>query len=174
MRTGYMLLFQNAHQGMSDGEMVRHEMRIAELAEPLGFDTIWSAEHHFDSYSMLPDNLQVLTYLAGRTSRIHLGTAAVILPWNNPLRVAEHAATLDHLLGGRLNVAFVRGYQARWFENYAAVPGARATGPWNRKGVDDARNRELFPPAAWKSEIDFPAITEERRRPRWKLKFEVS
>jgi hypothetical protein len=44
MRTGYMLLFQNAHQGMSDSEMVRHEMRLAELAEPLGFDTIWSAE----------------------------------------------------------------------------------------------------------------------------------
>ena len=45
MRTGYMLLFQNAHQGVSDAEMVREEMRIAELAEPLGFDTIWSAVH---------------------------------------------------------------------------------------------------------------------------------
>src|ERR1700730_17675584 len=95
MRTGYMLLYQNAHQGMSDGEMVRHEKRLTEMAEPLGFDTIWSAEHHFDSYSMLPDNLQVLTYLAGRTSRIHLGTAAVILPWNNPLRVAEKVCMPD-------------------------------------------------------------------------------
>ena len=101
MRTGYMLLFQNAHQGMSDSEMVRHEMRIAELAEPLGFDTIWSAEHHFDAYSTPPDNFQVLTYLAGRTSTIHLGTAAVILPWNDPLRVAEKVAMLDALSGGR-------------------------------------------------------------------------
>src|ERR1700676_1759017 len=101
MRTGYMLLFQNPHEGMSDGEIVRHEMRIAELAEPLGFDTIWSAEHHFDSYSMLPDNLQVLTYLAGRTSRIHLGTRAVILPCNNPLRVAEKVCLPDALCDGR-------------------------------------------------------------------------
>ena len=67
-----------------------------------------------------------------------------VLPTHNPLRVAEHAAALDHLLGGRLNVAFVRGYQARWFENYAAVPCAKATGPWNRKSDEDRMNRELF------------------------------
>lgn len=109
MRTGYMLLFQNAHERMSDAEMVRHEMRIAELAEPLGFDTIWSAEHHFDYYSMLPDNLQVLTYLAGRTSRIHLGSAAVILPWNDPLRVAEKICMLDALCNGRFILGLGRG-----------------------------------------------------------------
>jgi alkanesulfonate monooxygenase SsuD/methylene tetrahydromethanopterin reductase-like flavin-dependent oxidoreductase (luciferase family) len=109
MRTGYMLLFQNAHQGMSDAEMVRQEMRIAELAEPLGFDTIWSAEHHFDSYSELPDNFQVLTYLAGRTSKIHLGTAAVILPWNDPLRVAEKVSMLDALCNGRFILGLGRG-----------------------------------------------------------------
>ena len=57
--------------------------------------------------------------------------------------MAEHAATLDHMLGGRLNVAFVRGYQARWFE-YVAVPGVEATGPWNRKMTEDDVNRELF------------------------------
>jgi alkanesulfonate monooxygenase SsuD/methylene tetrahydromethanopterin reductase-like flavin-dependent oxidoreductase (luciferase family) len=109
MRTGYMLIFQNGHQGMSDAEMVRNEMRIAELAEPLGFDTIWSAEHHFDTYSELPDNFQVLTYLAGRTSKIHLGTAAVILPWNDPLRVAEKACMLDALSNGRFILGLGRG-----------------------------------------------------------------
>lgn len=109
MRTGYMLLLQNAHQGMSDAEMVRNEMRIAEMAEPLGFDTIWSAEHHFDYYSIVPDNFQVLTYLAGRTSRIHLGTAAVILPWNDPLRVAEKICMLDALCDGRFTLGLGRG-----------------------------------------------------------------
>ena len=109
MRTGYMLLFQNAHKGMSDAEMVRNEMRIAESAEPLGFDTIWSAEHHFDYYSILPDNLQVLTYLAGRTSKIHLGSAAVILPWNDPLRVTEKICMLDALCDGRFILGLGRG-----------------------------------------------------------------
>lgn len=109
MRTGYMLLLQNAHTGMSDAEMVRNEMRIAESAEPLGFDTIWSAEHHFDYYSIVPDNLQVLTYLAGRTNRIHLGSAAVILPWNDPLRVTEKICMLDALCDGRFIFGLGRG-----------------------------------------------------------------
>ena len=50
------------------------------LAEQYGFDSVWSAEHHFDDYSMCPDNLQIMSYLAGRTERIKLGTGAVILP----------------------------------------------------------------------------------------------
>ena len=60
--------------------------------------------------------------------RLRINQFGYVLPTHNPLRVAEHAATLDHLLGGRLNVAFVRGYQARWFENYAAVPGVEGHG----------------------------------------------
>ena len=49
--------FQNAHENISDAEMVKKEMDIAVLAEECGFDTVWSAEHHFDWYSMIPDNL---------------------------------------------------------------------------------------------------------------------
>ena len=101
MKTGYMMLFQNAHPGLSDAEMVRREMRITEQTEELGFDIIWSAEHHFDHYSILPDNLQALAYLAGRTKKIQLGSAAVILPWNNPLRVAEKVCMLDALCDGQ-------------------------------------------------------------------------
>jgi alkanesulfonate monooxygenase SsuD/methylene tetrahydromethanopterin reductase-like flavin-dependent oxidoreductase (luciferase family) len=133
MRTGYMLLFQNAHQGMSDAEMVRHEMRIAEQAEPLGFDTIWSAEHHFDAYSMLPDNFQVLTYLAGRTSKIHLGTAAVILPWNDPLRVAEKVTMIDALSNGRFILGLGRGLARMEYRTF---------------GVDMNESRERFTEAA--------------------------
>jgi len=109
MRTGYMVINQNAHQGLSDSEMVKSELRMAELAEPLRFDTIWSAEHHFDDYSMVPDNFQLLTYLAARTRRVHLGTAAVILPWNDPLRVAEKASMLDALSDGRFILGLGRG-----------------------------------------------------------------
>ena len=52
MNTGYMLMMANLHEGMSDAEMIRQEMRIAEMAEEVGYDAIWCAEHHFESYSM--------------------------------------------------------------------------------------------------------------------------
>jgi alkanesulfonate monooxygenase SsuD/methylene tetrahydromethanopterin reductase-like flavin-dependent oxidoreductase (luciferase family) len=109
MRTGLMLVFQNGHESLSDGEMVRNEVRLAELADPLGFDVVWSVEHHFDDYAMCPDNTQLLSYLAARTERIELGTAAVILPWNNPLRVVEKMILLDHLSGGRAVFGMGRG-----------------------------------------------------------------
>ena len=94
MKTGYMLALQNAHEGVSDAEMLRNELRIAGQAEEYGFDTIWCAEHHFDNYSIAPDNFQLLTWLAARTNNIQLGTAAVILPWNDPLRLTEKASVL--------------------------------------------------------------------------------
>ena len=109
MKTGIQLIFQNAHPGMPDEEMVRNEVKIAELCEPLGLDTIWCVEHHFDDYSMCPDNTQLFAYLAGRTSTIRLGTAAVILPWNDPLRVAEKMIMLDHLSNGRAVFGMGRG-----------------------------------------------------------------
>lgn len=108
MRIGLQMLFQNAGT-MSDAELYRRELEVAELAEPLGFDIIWSVEHHFDSYSMCPDNTQFLSWLAARTSRIGLGTAAVILPWNNPLRVVEKMILLDHLSNGRAVFGMGRG-----------------------------------------------------------------
>src|SRR6266850_5735751 len=85
------------------------------------------------------DPVLMAMFLGQHGPRLRINQFGYVLPTHNPLRVAEHAATLDHLLGGRLNVAFVRGYQARWFENYAAVAGARAAGPWNRRSDEDAR-----------------------------------
>lgn len=75
MKTGYMLAMQNAHEGMSDAEMICNELRLAARAEAFGFDVVWCAEHHFDHYSIAPDNFQLLTWLAARTTNIQLGTA---------------------------------------------------------------------------------------------------
>jgi alkanesulfonate monooxygenase SsuD/methylene tetrahydromethanopterin reductase-like flavin-dependent oxidoreductase (luciferase family) len=108
MKIGIQMLFQNPGT-MSDTELYLRELKVAELAEPLGLDTVWSVEHHFDAYSMCPDNTQFLSWLAGRTSRIGLGTAAVILPWNNPLRVVEKMILLDHLSNGRAVFGMGRG-----------------------------------------------------------------
>ena len=80
MKVGVLLVFQNWHQDLTDEEMFRSEIRLGEMAETLGYDSVWSVEHHFDDYSMCPDATQSLTYLAARTSTITLGTGAVILP----------------------------------------------------------------------------------------------
>jgi alkanesulfonate monooxygenase SsuD/methylene tetrahydromethanopterin reductase-like flavin-dependent oxidoreductase (luciferase family) len=109
MKVGVLLVFQNWHDNLSDEEMFLSEIRLGEMAETLGYDSVWSVEHHFDDYSMCPDATQSLTYLAGRTNSITLGTGAVILPWNDPLRVAEKIVLLDHLAGGRLVFGMGRG-----------------------------------------------------------------
>ncbi|WP_079149896.1 LLM class flavin-dependent oxidoreductase [Streptomyces agglomeratus] len=92
-----------------DEEVYRTALRLADLVEPLGYDSIWTVEHHFTGHSPIPNALQLLTYVAGRTHRIELGTAVVVLPWHNPLRVAEEIAVLDLLSEGRATIGFGRG-----------------------------------------------------------------
>jgi alkanesulfonate monooxygenase SsuD/methylene tetrahydromethanopterin reductase-like flavin-dependent oxidoreductase (luciferase family) len=106
---GVLLIFQNWHENLTDAEMYAGELRLAEMLEDHGFDSVWCVEHHFDDYSMVPDGPQLLAYLAGHTSTIGLGTGAIILPWNDPLRVAEKLIMLDHLSRGRLKVGLGRG-----------------------------------------------------------------
>jgi hypothetical protein len=85
-------------------------------------------------------------FIGLNSKRLRANTLGYVLPTHNPVRVAEEIATLDHILKGRLAVGFTRGYQARWFQNYAAVPGARATTPDLAKRHDeqDSINREIF------------------------------
>lgn len=109
MRVGLLLIFQNYQGRADDAAMVHAQMRLADLAEPLGYDSVWPPEHHFTDYSACPDNIAFLTWLAGRTERIRLGTGAVIVPWNDPLRVAERIVLLDHLSGGRALLGLGRG-----------------------------------------------------------------
>jgi alkanesulfonate monooxygenase SsuD/methylene tetrahydromethanopterin reductase-like flavin-dependent oxidoreductase (luciferase family) len=109
MHVGYGAVFQNPGNALPDGEVYRNELRLAEMAEPLGFDSIWSVEHHFDDYTMCPDVLQFLSYMAGRTTHIKLGSGVVVLPWHDPIRVAEQVALLDHVSNGRVILGLGRG-----------------------------------------------------------------
>ena len=118
MDVGILLIFQNYQGRVSDAEMVQTQMALADLAEPLGFDALWPPEHHFTDYSACPDNLQFLSWLAGRTERIKLGTGAVIVPWNDPLRVVEKVALLDHLSGGRALLGLGRGLARVEYEHF--------------------------------------------------------
>lgn len=109
MHVGYAPLFQNPGNQRSDQEVYREELRLADLAEPLGFDSIWSVEHHFTDYTMCPDVVQFLTYMAGRTQRAKLGSMVIVLPWHDPVRVAEGVSMLDNLSGGRVILGLGRG-----------------------------------------------------------------
>src|SRR3546814_1076391 len=135
MKIGVQMVFQSwgYDDPVTDGQVVDEEVRLAVLAEELGFDALWPVEHHFEDYSFCPDNFVVLANLAARTERIGLGTGAVILPWNDPLRVAEKASLLDHLSGGRLLLGVGRGLARREYE---------------RMGLDMNTPRERFDEAA--------------------------
>ena len=83
----------------SDREIFTEEIDIALVADETGFDSLWTIEHHFTPYTMVTNPLQYLTYIAGITERVDLGTMVVVLPWHNPVRVAEDVNMLDALLG---------------------------------------------------------------------------
>ena len=80
-------------------------------AEQLGYDSVWFTEHHFSRHGIVSATFSVLAYLAGLTSSIRLGTAVAVLPFHNPIQIAEEAATVDLLSNGRLDLGVGRGYQ---------------------------------------------------------------
>ena len=118
MHVGYASLFQNPHNALSDREVWREEVRMACLAEPLGFDSVWSIEHHFTDYTMCPDPLQFLTYMAAKTEKVQLGSMVVVLPWHDPMRVAEQISLLDTLSDGRFILGLGRGLGRVEYEGF--------------------------------------------------------
>jgi alkanesulfonate monooxygenase SsuD/methylene tetrahydromethanopterin reductase-like flavin-dependent oxidoreductase (luciferase family) len=107
MRVG-VALNMLTKEGRSDADVFAEHLALGDLAEPLGFDSLFALEHHFTGYAMSPAPTQLLSYYAGRTRRITLGTAVIVLPWHDPVRVAEQIALLDVMCGGRCLFGFVR------------------------------------------------------------------
>lgn len=97
-------------------------MRQCELAETLGYDTFFCAEHHFHEYGVVPDPAVMLSALAQRTRRIRLGTAISILTFHDPRRIAETYAMVDMMSGGRLVFGVGSGYLAHEFAGYGVDP----------------------------------------------------
>lgn len=117
MDFGIFFLLQSPSHRPPEEVFARAE-EIATAADSLDFDSIWCAEHHFSSYGYLSRPLMFATHLAGRTERIRVGSAVVVLPLHHPLVVAEEIATADMLSGGRLDVGLGRGYQTYEFERF--------------------------------------------------------
>src|SRR3954447_7457136 len=120
MDVGVQMIFQSYGypDDVSDGQVYDEEIELGVLADELGFDALWPVEHHFEDYSFCPDNTLFLAHMASRTRRIGLATGAVILPWNEPLRVAERIALLDQLSGGRVLFGMGRGLARREYAGF--------------------------------------------------------
>ncbi len=109
----------SAGAGMTDSSQgFREWVENNVEAEALGFHSTFVVEHHFTGFGQVSASLNLLTWLGSRTSTLRLGTAVLVLPWHNPVLLAEQAATLDLLSGGRLDFGVGKGYRYNEFAGF--------------------------------------------------------
>ena len=128
----------------TDVQVYEDILKGAELAEELGFDSVWIAEHAFSEHSIISSPHSLLAAIAARTKKVKIGVACTIVPWHAPLRLAQDLATVDIISGGRVVVGVGRGYQKREFDIY---------------GIDIAESRNRFLEGM---DIAIKAWTEDR------------
>ncbi|MEC9426562.1 MAG: LLM class flavin-dependent oxidoreductase, partial [Actinomycetota bacterium] len=93
-----------------------HTLEMVQMAEAGGFTTAWAAEHHALEMTIAPNPLQILTWWAGHTSRIRLGTAVAVAAYWHPIKLAGETAFLDLVSGGRLEFGIGSGAYQREFD----------------------------------------------------------
>jgi luciferase family oxidoreductase group 1 len=108
MRLGLFLNFEHS-EGESSLSCFHRTLDLAVHAETIGLDELWVSEHHFTPFTQSGSILPLMAHLAGRTKRIRIGSAAILLPLHDPVRVAEDLATIDILSNGRLDLGLARG-----------------------------------------------------------------
>src|SRR3954471_732335 len=104
--------------GPETGQGFRDYLDYAVEAEALGYVSSFLVEHHFTGWNQVSATLMLQTALAMRTTTLRLGTAVIVLPWHNPVLLAEQAATLDLLSGGRLDFGIGKGYRHNEFAGF--------------------------------------------------------
>jgi alkanesulfonate monooxygenase SsuD/methylene tetrahydromethanopterin reductase-like flavin-dependent oxidoreductase (luciferase family) len=110
-----------AHSGdlpPDTGQGFRDYLDYATLAEELGYVSSFLVEHHFTGWNQVSATLMLQTALASRTTTLRLGTAVIVLPWHNPVLMAEAAATLDLISGGRFDFGIGKGYRHSEFKGF--------------------------------------------------------
>ena len=114
-------MFTDFHvrKGSSQAEAFDESFAQVAEAERMGFDTVWLAEHHFSpERAVLASPMVIASAIAARTERIRTGLAVQVLPLTNPLRVAEEAATVDHISKGRFDFGIGRSGLTRYYQGY--------------------------------------------------------
>ncbi|MCL6453863.1 MAG: LLM class flavin-dependent oxidoreductase [Alicyclobacillus sp.] len=120
MKFSTFTVFDNYEQLVprSVGQLYDEVIEQSVLADELGYDAVWFADHHFSEYGVDPSPQVLLGTLARLTQRIRLGTSVCVLPLHNPVRIAEDYAMVDVLSGGRLNMGLGSGYLAHEFAGF--------------------------------------------------------
>jgi alkanesulfonate monooxygenase SsuD/methylene tetrahydromethanopterin reductase-like flavin-dependent oxidoreductase (luciferase family) len=108
--------------GLDTGQGFRDYLDFNVEAEALGYYSSFLVEHHFTGWNQVSATLTLLTCLAMRTTKLRLGTAVMVLPWHNPVLLAEQAATLDLISGGRLDFGVGKGYRHSEFKGFGIPP----------------------------------------------------
>ena len=169
MHIGLGLQFANLDNKVTDDEVYRRELDLAARAEDVGFDSVFVSEHHFSDYQLTSEQMMVLSWIAARTTRIKLGTFVTVLPWHDPVRVAESFLVLDHLSDGRAMLGLGRGLGRVEFDGFRLRDG-RVAPPLHRVHRGDPRGardrlhrvrRRALPAAA---HADPPATRWRRSR----------
>src|ERR1700689_1362528 len=106
------------HESQSAGDVLYSAVSHAQLADELGFEAIWLGEHPFSRHGIYGNVLTLASFIAANTSRLRIGTAVVVLPLNQPIRVAEEVAMVDVLSKGRVDVGVGSGYQRLEFAGF--------------------------------------------------------
>lgn len=128
MKVGVFAVLDNQPAwGRPQQRVIAEVLEQAAMADRLGFDDFWVAEHHFDPYGICPSPAVLLAALAQRTERMRLGVAVSVLPFHHPVRVAEDYALVDVLSGGRLQFGVGAGYLAVEFRGFGVDPGEKRT-----------------------------------------------
>ena len=128
MRFGYGLISCQRHPSdiRSDSDLYAEALDIAAEAESLGFDSVWTTEHHFADDSYMPSVLPLSAAIAARTSRVQIATGLALAPLYDPVRLAEDSATVDAISNGRFVLGLGQGWLDWEFEGLGKSLGGRA------------------------------------------------
>lgn len=127
MQFGFGLITCQRYPGdpRSDVALYAQALDLATLAETTGFDAVWVSEHHFVDDGHLPALLPMAAAIAARTRRVEIGTGLVMAPFHDPVRLAEDAAVVDLISGGRLIMGLGIGWRAEEFEAFGVPMSSR-------------------------------------------------
>ncbi len=143
MKFGMLHFFEHPAGGKSERQIFREQLDCMRAAEDMGFDSIWVPEHHSTEYGFSASPMVTLAAIASVTKRIRLGSGVLVLPFNDPIRVAEEGAMVDLMSDGRLDLRVGRGFQPIEYQGFT---------------VDQSKSREIFDEAL---DVIVRAWTEE-------------
>ena len=118
MHFGLFSLLQQRDRDKEPRQIYKEMVDQVKLAEEVGYEIAWFAEHHFSNYCVMPSPLSIIHYMAPQTSRIKLGPAVIVAPLYEPMRLIEDISVADVLSDGRLVLGFGSGYQQYEFHKF--------------------------------------------------------